>query len=516
MSIGHRPSLATGSAPRHAARAAVAMLASGTLYFFSIGFHPWWPGVWLAPLPVLLLAFTMPARWAAGAAFGAFLIGGCSVASFLAMLMPPAALAAILVLPAAVFAAAVVLARRLVLRASAVAAAAEGGDGARRAAAWGLGALAALALPAAWTAFAYLVSLTSPDGTAGNLAYTQVDFLPVLQLASLAGIWGITFALLLAPAGLAAAWALRRARLAAGGRGGAAAGALVATLGIVVPALAFGAVRLAQPAAPARLRVGLAATDATVRYFRTERPQEALRVIRWYAERVGELAARGAQVVVVPEKIVGVTPAYEAQVTALLAAAARDHHVMVIAGLNLIGRQPKRNVALVLGPDGRLLAEYDKVYMVPGLEIGYRTGSAPALLSLPVGTAGIAICKDMDFPAWLRGYAAAGHPGVLLVPAWDFVRDGRLHARMAVVRGVESGFSLARAAQEGLVTASDPYGRILAEAGSDPVALVVADVPLGPGSTFYSRHGDWLGILSVLLLAIALAAAVLAPRRAVR
>jgi apolipoprotein N-acyltransferase len=145
--------------------------------------------------------------------------------------------------------------------------------------------------------------------------------------------------------------------------------------------------------------------------------------------------------------------------------------------------------------------------MVPGLEIGYRTGSAPALLSLPVGTAGVAICKDMDFPAWLRGYAAAGHPGVLLVPAWDFVRDGRLHARMAVVRGVESGFTLARAAQNGLVTASDDRGRILAEAGSDPEAMVVADLPLGPGQTFYSRHGDWAGIVSLLLVGAALAAA---------
>jgi apolipoprotein N-acyltransferase len=91
----------------------------------------------------------------------------------------------------------------------------------------------------------------------------------------------------------------------------------------------------------------------------------------------------------------------------------------------------------------------------------------------------------------------------MAVPAWDFVRDARLHSRMAVVRGVEDGFTMARAAQQGFLTFSDAYGRIRAETPSShvPEALLVANVPLGPGATLYTRFGDWFGWLCVLALA---------------
>jgi apolipoprotein N-acyltransferase len=50
----------------------------------------------------------------------------------------------------------------------------------------------------------------------------------------------------------------------------------------------------------------------------------------------------------------------------------------------------------------------------------------------------------------------------VLVPAWDFTLDGWLHDRMAVMRGVESGFTVVRAAKQALLTVSHDRGRILA------------------------------------------------------
>ena len=80
----------------------------------------------------------------------------------------------------------------------------------------------------------------------------------------------------------------------------------------------------------------------------------------------------------------------------------------------------------------------------------------------------------------------------MLVPAWDFDKDGWLHASMAIVRGVEGGYSVARSAREGLLTVSDPQGRLIAEpvASASAEAMLVASVPVGKGRTLYSRIGD--------------------------
>jgi apolipoprotein N-acyltransferase len=133
---------------------------------------------------------------------------------------------------------------------------------------------------------------------------------------------------------------------------------------------------------------------------------------------------------------------------------------------------------------------------VPGLEQGYRRGTAIGIFSDTATRIGVAICKDLDFVPLGRAYARAG-AGLLLVPAWDFVRDGWVHSRMAVMRGIEGGFAVARSANNGLLTVSDARGRVVAERRSDDAAelLLTAVIPVGPGGTFFSRAGDWFAWL---------------------
>jgi apolipoprotein N-acyltransferase len=177
---------------------------------------------------------------------------------------------------------------------------------------------------------------------------------------------------------------------------------------------------------------------------------------------------------------------------------ARERGVTIVAGFNLVGGQELRNIADVFGPDGTVVLEYDKVHPVPGLENGYHEGGAIGLIAGTDVPTGVAICKDLDFVRLGRAHARAG-VGLLLVPAWDFIKDGWLHSRMAVMRGVEGGYALARSATNGLLTVSDARGRILAELASSaaPEVLLTADVPVGRGGTFYSRAGDWFAWLCI-------------------
>ncbi len=72
---------------------------------------------------------------------------------------------------------------------------------------------------------------------------------------------------------------------------------------------------------------------------------------------------------------------------------------------------------------------------------------------------------------------------------------------MAILRGVEGGFAVARAARGGRLTLSDDRGRVVADApsGETSVASVLASVPLGAVGTPYSRLGDWFAGVACLL-----------------
>jgi apolipoprotein N-acyltransferase len=111
----------------------------------------------------------------------------------------------------------------------------------------------------------------------------------------------------------------------------------------------------------------------------------------------------------------------------------------------------------------------------------------------------------MDFPHLSRQYARDG-VALMVVPAWDFTVDGWLHGRMAIMRAVEGGFSIARSAKRSILYATDDRGRVIAErdSGFVPFATVVATVPVRHDATIYSRFGDWsawlnLGLLVALL-----------------
>jgi apolipoprotein N-acyltransferase len=149
-------------------------------------------------------------------------------------------------------------------------------------------------------------------------------------------------------------------------------------------------------------------------------------------------------------------------------------------------------VALAFLPDGSVF-DYDKRHLLPPGEDKFTPGTHAGLLG---GDQAVAICKDMDFERTIRSDVRSDTRQdvvrILAVPANDFVKDDWLHARMAMMRGVENGFALVRAASNGIATVSDAQGRVLVSARTYTPGLTVirASVPLGPGPTLYTSIGD--------------------------
>lgn len=456
------------------------LLLSAAAWWLGGGTHPLWWLAWLAPLPVLWLAARVRARWAALAAFAAYALGGMNQWHYLhgVIGLPlPFDLYAIAA-PALVFALCALLYRRL-LRSGHVLS-------------------ATLSVPALWVAVEYVNNLGSPHGTWGSMAYGQMDALPVIQVAAVTGLWGISFLLLLAPAALAALLtptAPRRARIVA-----------VGTAALLVAAsLGYGAWRLAAPATGS-LRIGLVSLEKPVRPALDSAAGEALETR--YVEAIRRLAGDGARVIVIPETSFA-TPA--ASVPAFATLARQDGLTLDIGIDGKEDPHAERNMVMVFQPDAASPATYFKHHLIPGFEQQYTPGEHYTMLD-GSPRIGLAICKDMDFHDIGRAYAARDAQ-LLLVPAWDFGVDGWLHSRMAILRGVESGFAIARAARSGRLTLSDDRGRVVAEASSEAHdAELVGDLPLHETHTLYARWGDWFAWLDLVGLAACLVLAFLSQR----
>jgi apolipoprotein N-acyltransferase len=452
----------------------VAGLASAGAFALGAGLEPRWPFAWLAPLPVLAAAYRVPRGPAAGVAFGAWVLGWIPFGVFLLRsLGVPVVIAVITVVAPGIAFALFVLASRALLR---------------RGALWS----AALAFPALWVSLELLLARASPHGTAGSIAYSQSDLLPLVQLVSVTGLSGVTFLVMAVPTAVAVASApsvTLRIRV----------GLILVAACVLGVTLSFGAWRLGRPIDGREVTVGLAASDVDIPLFRTTDAGAALRVIDAYAAVVDALSARGATIIVLPEKIVGVTERYATEIERRLGAAAARNRVVVVAGLNEIVTPLKRNVAVVFGTDGAVTGRYLKRYLIPGIEAGYRVGDRPLHVAGATAMWGVAICKDLDFPTLGRQYAAR-ESALVVVPAWDFVVDAGWHERMAAMRAIESGFALARAARQGLLTVRDDRGRLIASARSDaaPMTSLAASVKVRHDATVYARWGDWFGWLCVL------------------
>lgn len=445
--------------------ALAAFIFSASWFYFGTGLHPLWWLAWLAAIPVLLVAPRLHWAWAFVLGFAASAAGFLNQWSFFrkALQVPLTTILLYVGLSSLVFALAV-LAYRTFVRIGAI---------------W----RGALIFPSLWVLAEFINSRVSIHSTSGNLAYSQMNFLPILQIASLTGIWGISFCMLLFAATasilLGRYGSLRGRRIL-----GIAVGA------VLVAVLGFGVWRISSGPSAQSVKVALLSSDLHQNLI-TDKHDDTLRLMRDYLAQAQKAAAQGAKVIVIPEKIAIITPGDIEDIDHLMQSTANQIGAQIVVGVVDVTADAKFNQARIYTPNAEIVT-YEKHHMLPPFESNLKPGTRLTEWQEPTGTWGAAICKDMDFPKMGRDYGNDG-VGLLLVPAWDFVQDGWLHGRMAILRGVESGFSIARSPKQGVLTVSDDRGRIIAQKASDaaPFVTLVANVPVHNDATYYARHGDW-------------------------
>ncbi|HTG02121.1 MAG TPA: apolipoprotein N-acyltransferase [Nitrospirota bacterium] len=375
-------------------------------------------------------------------------------------------------------------------------------------------ALFFIAAPVVWTALEFARAHLFTGFPWLLIGCSQYRSLPLIQIADLTGIYGVSFLIVLVNASIADAIGGKKTL-----RPLAIAAACLAAV------LIYGYGKLRVPEQSGGLTISL--VQANVEQHRKWDPAYRDEVVSAYRRLTQDALSSHPDLVIWPETS---TPFYfngpdndSRKLSGELALFVQHQRVPLLFGSPTCSRLPSRriiawNSALLLAADGRPLAEYRKMHLVPFGEYApfkgmpffseklvqgagdFEPGTEYTVMKLPARTAGQAdtafgavICYEIIFPDLVRRFVANGASLIATI-----TNDGWFgktaapyqHFAAAVFRAVENRVPVARAANTGISGFIDSRGRILAATDIFKEAQVTASVRPGTEKTFYTRYGD--------------------------
>ena len=373
-----------------------------------------------------------------------------------------------------------------------------------------------------------------PMGSWGSIPYTQSGNLPLLQLLSVTGLWGITFLIGWFAGVVNWTWQQGLQERSTDRR---SLSPLLLFAGIYVAVILLGGARLVLfPPAAATVRIASLSPakegariggDLLQTVVRGEASNDQITQFKVAANAdATELLARseheaiaGAKIIFWSETAAFVLKEDEAGLLGRGRALASQYHVylgMALGAWTPGAKLPFENKLVLIEPTGKIAWQYLKARPTPGPEAATSVRSDGRLrqLDTPYGRLDAAICYDMDFPKLM---AQAGEQGaeVVLSPAGDWRAIDPRHTEIASFRAIEQGFNLIRQSHGGLSAAYDFEGRRLASMDEYQSAdlTMIAEVPTRGTRTIYSVLGDWLAWLCILGLLTLIVAAWRIARR---
>jgi apolipoprotein N-acyltransferase len=366
------------------------------------------------------------------------------------------------------------------------------------------------------------------------LGVAQVDNVPLVRIATVTGVYGVSFEIMLVNVALAAVFLVRRDKrkpllLAAL----AAAVVLQATRWISPPPFPTDhTALLVQQNIPI-----LEGSAWTKEYF-----DGTLRDLSWISlsaagvspqsQNFARAKPQHPSLIAWPESpapFYSNDPVFRDAITNL----AREADTWVLVGNLGVGTSgqmptpsaPVFNSASLVSPTGDWAARYDKVHLVPfGEYVPFRSlFSFAGGLTEQVGTftagrsrqplpadgteLGVFICYESIFPDEVRQFAANGAQVFVNLSNDGWYGDSGAYAQhleQARMRAVENHRWLLRDTNTGVTASIDPYGRIVAVVPRKVRTVLRAPYALTNVTTFYTLHGDWFAYLCAIISVVGL------------
>ncbi len=373
--------------------------------------------------------------------------------------------------------------------------------------------------PIFWTAAEWLI------GHQGDIRFpwlglgTSLTGYPTLvQVADLVGARGVGFLLVLANTALALAWMRRRERRSL-------LLAVSVAVGVMV-AIGYGLIR-ERTLTPRR--VGEVALLQPNVGFRDKWESSGMDSIVSSAVRLSRraIAEAAPDLVIWPEAAVPHPLQWHPPWQVMIGEVGRESSTaQLVGGIHLIYRDDQSfdyfNSAFLFDSLGRHDAQpvYDKQYLVPITERvpfvnprwfnlaffgAFGVGGRGPVFEVGVGTFGVLICYESIFENLSRDYRRRG--AAFLVNITNDAWFGRTsapyqHAAHLVMRAIENRVGIARAANSGISEYVDPFGRQHRRTALYVEAVVSDELVTTDVVPLYTRWGDWVGRLSVVLAAL--------------
>jgi apolipoprotein N-acyltransferase len=385
-----------------------------------------------------------------------------------------------------------------------------------------------LIVPALWVALEWIRAQALSGFPWASLGYSQYLNRPLIQVADVASVYGVSFALVLGNVVIAQLLSAAVQRRWKGVGMPCALGA-----GCLAAVWCYGGWRLHQTEAavsgPDTLTVALLQGNIEQSLKWDDTAREAIFSI--YRGLTLEAAADPeVDLIVWPEAATPFLFANDRVFQSRQLRLAQDAGLPLLFGSPTYARDGDQDVmynsAFLVGPDATVRGRYDKVHLVPFGEyiplrrllffldklvagIGdFRSGEAYTVMSIPQGRFGVLICFEAIFPDLVRHFVRHGAQFLVNITndAWfGYSPASYQHLSMVVFRAVETRLPVVRAANTGISAVIDPTGRLTQQTALFVRTWIKAPItPAAAATTVYTRWGDLFAYGCMLLTAVSL------------
>jgi apolipoprotein N-acyltransferase len=385
--------------------------------------------------------------------------------------------------------------------------------------------------PGLWTSLEYLRSTHSQYGFSWlGLGYSQSGNLPVIQMAEITGVYGISTLIVFINASLfylLNTWLTRRDSAPNKKQ---VAGVLGLSLAIGVFWIGYGQMALEKwendPSSSKPLKVGLA--QGNIQQHLKWNPLYQNQVVATYRKLSLEAAQSKPDLIVWPEAAIPFYYSLDKKNSALIKDIVQTTKTPLLLGSPYGEFENKKrilyNSAYLIDAAGETLGRYDKIHLVPFGEfvpfkkllwfvskmvegIGdFGQGTEDKVFDLNGAKLAVSICYEITFPDLVRQPVLHGAQFLVNITNDAWFGDSPAsyqHMDMAALRAVENRVPIVRAANTGITGTIDPTGAIRQATRLFEETVVITEIQPHQGeTTFYTQNGDLFSQACILLIGL--------------